>query len=197
MLPYPYNVPRPGALPPHPIPRPIRWPKKKGKGEDPDWDPGNFPGDNPEATPKPDPIVEPTRRIKIRPKPRDDKKAKPRHKPGRKVKEKKVMVHSMTVMRRILGNLLSAYSEFGDIVDALYAGVPKEYRTWNADTAQKIRDMYAAGDKYNFLEGLRELHANEAEDRVWGRAFGHAADMLDDYGVQLPFLQDGYAYIIR
>lgn len=135
---------------------------------------------------------------KYRPPPRDRPRNEPKpwQRPAPRIREKKARVQR-EIARELLGKILSGYSELGDLIDALYEGVPKDLRTKGADMQQKLLDIYNAGDRYDMVKALTAVWNEAAEDRVWGRTFGKAAKELDAWGVELPFLRDGYTYLIR
>lgn len=190
LIPTPYHPPywtEPPPVPP-PVWRRVPDPRRR-RSEDVDLPP--------EDINNPDPRGEPKGRVEFDPRGREKDEPKPWKRPKPRVRERKVRFRSDAVARRILGLILSGYSEFNDFIDALYKGVPKHLRTKNADTAQKIADMYNAGDEYNFVLGLTELWNNHHEDRIIGRGMAEASKILDDYGIELPFLKDGYTYLIR
>ena len=203
-------IPPPYSPAPIPIPPPIRdpWPGYP----DEDWDPP--PDIDPEPPFEPQPFPPgtdlptwPGVTVGIDPKsppgvwptwdPKTDPKIDPRPDPN--TRERKLRPRSGSVMRRIMGEVLSGFSEFGDMVDAFYEGVPKSERTKNADLPQKLRDLYNSIDKntYDVVKGWSAVYQNHQEDKVFGRAFGYASEQFEKYGVDVPFLRDGFTFLVK
>lgn len=165
---------------------PLKWPRDRPVGR---------PDKKPVFTPDPEGVVNNPPKPRPRPRPTTDPVPVPWARPGRRVKEKKVRVAYS--VRALLLRLLSEYSEFVDLVEALYKGVPKELRTKNADLFQMMRDIYNAGDRYDMVAAIQAIFEENAHDRVWGKALRQASKNFDAYGVELPWLRDGFTYLVK
>lgn len=173
-----------------PIAPPVRWPRKTRRQPRHDRDLRPGPAGNP-GTYYP-PMELPGTQTGPSPleglSPYDQPKIWP-HRPRKGTKERKVGLRSLAVARRIMGKILSGYSELGDLVDALYKGLPKEYQTKDANLYQKMQDMYVHADKMDMVKAITEMYHNDQHDRVWGEMFGQIGEFFDDYGIDLGLLR--------
>lgn len=111
--------------------------------------------------------------------------------PGPRVRERKWRVRDMPnqKLRRFLGWLISAASEAGDFLDALYDALPDDLRSSKDGTAEKFDKVFRNLDKVDFTEAVSNLWQNQVTDRYYGQGFGAMADALEDFGLELPSLR--------
>lgn len=120
------------------------------------------------------------------PRPRE----KPRR-PRRDERERKIRIEDMPNkrLRRILGWILSAASEGGDFLEALYDALPDSVQHKDDNMAQKFEKVFKNLDKVDFGEAVNNIWTNQVEDRYFGKGFGDMSDALEEFGIELPTLK--------
>jgi len=126
----------------------------------------------------------------FRPKPDWRTEPYPR-KPRKRERERKVRLKDMPNqrLRRLLGWLLSAASESGDFLEALYDSLPGDLKSEKDTMAQKFDKVFRNLDKVDFTEAVNNIWTNHVEDRYFGKGFKDMTDALEAFGLELPSLK--------
>lgn len=125
----------------------------------------------------------------FRPKP-PDPRPRPRR-PRKDERERKIRIEDMPNkrLRRILGWILSAASEGGDFLEALYDALPDHLQHKDDTLAQKFDKVFRNLDEVDFTEAVNNIWTNQVEDRYFGKGFGDMSDALEEFGIELPTLK--------
>lgn len=100
-------------------------------------------------------------------------------------RERKVRM-KISAVRRLMGWLVSNYSEAMDLVEALWDALPEKFRTKDANQKQKLLDLYNHIDDIDVVEGLTNWLQNDREDKIWGHGFQKINEVFEAYGIELP-----------
>lgn len=139
--------------------------------------PRRRPDPNPETPPVGRPAEEPLPRVNPRP-----------SRPPRGTRERKVATDRRT--RRLLGWLLSGYSEVSDLIDALYDALHEDYQDPRDVTPyDKFQTLWEHIDKVNMSEAMTNIVRDQIEDPKMAEAFERAQELFESYGIELPDLR--------
>lgn len=150
-----------------PIPDPVRdpWPR---------YDPVN--------NPNPGGYDPPTGRIDV---PKEGTRPQYAQAPTGGTKERKVRANA--AQRSLLAHALSAYSEAGDLVDALYKALPKNLQSDDdKNIAQKINRLYKHWDAVKMDEAMTNIVRDQVTDPKFAKQFQKMQEALAEYGFRLP-----------
>lgn len=162
-------VPLPNSPQPIPMPPPIRGPNSRPRSRDRD-DPNNPPVKYPESPPV-------SGGTPTRPRP-----------PGPGEKERKVAARDK--VRQLLGWALSAYSEAGDLIDALYDALPDKLQSkLDRTPADKFSTLYRHWQDVDIAEAMMNIVENMIEDRHFGKFIGESQDLLEELGLDWASLR--------
>ena len=85
--------------------------------------------------------------------------------------------------------MLSAASESGDFLEALYDSLPDDLKADKDTMAQKFDKVFRNLDKVDFTEAVNNIWTNHVEDRYFGKGFKDMTDSLEAFGLELPSLK--------
>lgn len=112
--------------------------------------------------------------------PRTNPRRAPRGTKERKIRGKNLL-HFFS---RLLGKILSGYSEVGDFVDSIHDALPKKYQTKDGNMLDKLNDIYENWDKVDMSDAIENLVKNEIEDQIVGRIIGRIDKSFRSVGFQ-------------
>lgn len=177
--PNPEQPPGPVVIPPprpglEPNPQPVPWsPPHTGFPSDPDAEAGPGKRPRPGRRPRPEPTPQP--------------EPFPARRPGRGKKERKL--RGTAGQRRLLGWLLSAASEAGDLLEALHDALPKDFQGKDHPKSM-FEALYKHWDKVNMDEAFANIWNNQVEDKYFGEFFKAFQDAASEAGLDFPSLRD-------
>lgn len=189
----------PPRVVPQPLPDPFMLP------DPPPW----YEPLTPPWRPRPEPESPPIRNRPDRPytRPEDSEKGEPSSRenprttenPRRPTRgERETKKKGSKSFRQFLGEVLSAYSEGSDIIEALHDALPKEFQAKaGANILDQFKALYENPDKIDMVAAAQELWENHQEDRIWGKQFKRMTDAFEGYGIELPSLRgfDGPSFM--
>lgn len=99
--------------------------------------------------------------------------------PPKRKRERKGGVRDTPTSRGIAAamNFYGKWTEFGDLVDAFWKALPRKYRTKNANTFQKSRDLYEHWKHLDYGAGIGNFIEGQAKDMIFGK-LGEGAKKL-------------------
>lgn len=91
-------------------------------------------------------------------------------------------------VRKKLGQILSGYSEAGDLLDALHGALPEKYQKGKTPL-QKFMDLYNHADEIDIQKAVENLINNQVSDRYYGDFFKQVQEQFADAGLDLGDLR--------
>lgn len=141
----------------------------------------------PQVRPLPNPEAPPAPRVEPQPDPRPLPYLRP-SRPPRGTRERKVVADRRT--RRLLGLLLSGYSEVSDFIDALYDALPKQYQSSKDVTPlDKFQTLWEHIDKVDMSEAMTNVVRDQIEDPKMAEVFERVQELFESYGIEVPDLR--------